>query len=187
MCTGKERCCGSSPENCTCKSQEFNYVDDSKYKWWQIVKDQAELAKVFQLDMEENAGALYSSYCRAVGGKAFNGDPLPDWETFKADPNKQLQVKAWIEVAIEADLMYKSHYCPTCDSCGEDGCCSGSKCKGNVCLYGKHYAREYEYNKELANVLYDKLLSLDEKIAKNAQSIVFDKYFSRSNLNNSIS
>lgn len=49
--------------------------------------------------VEALACNLYSAYCTAVGGKAFNGDPLPDWITFRADPNKQKQVNAWIEVA----------------------------------------------------------------------------------------
>ena len=31
-------------------------------------------------DMERIAGNLYEEYCKEVGGKAFNGDPLPGWE-----------------------------------------------------------------------------------------------------------
>lgn len=27
-------------------------------------------------------------------------------------------------------------YCPTCGSCGEDGCCHPGKCKAVECLYG---------------------------------------------------
>ena len=41
------------------------------------------------------AGFLYEQYCAAVGGKAFNGDPLPSWEEFSKDPAKQLQADAW--------------------------------------------------------------------------------------------
>lgn len=37
----------------------------------------------------------YESYCAAVGGIAFNGDPLPTWEDFSADPNKAKQAQAW--------------------------------------------------------------------------------------------
>jgi hypothetical protein len=51
---------------------------------------------------EERAGRMYTAYCAAVGGKAFNGDPLPDWETFRADPAKAKQAEAWIAAAREA-------------------------------------------------------------------------------------
>lgn len=51
---------------------------------------------------EELAGLIYSIYCEEVGGKAFNGDPLPDWKTFSADPAKEKQSKAWIKAAAVA-------------------------------------------------------------------------------------
>ena len=51
---------------------------------------------------EEFAGKLYDRYCEAVGGLAFNGDPLPKWEVFRADPSKQKQSDAWVEVAALA-------------------------------------------------------------------------------------
>lgn len=45
------------------------------------------------------AQELYTAYCNAVGGKAFNGDPLPSWEEFSNDENKQLQANAWRKAA----------------------------------------------------------------------------------------
>ena len=51
------------------------------------------------------AAKLYARYCEAVGGKAFNNDPLPTWEVFKADPNKQKQSQAWLRVAEEAMML----------------------------------------------------------------------------------
>jgi hypothetical protein len=53
-------------------------------------------------DYEEIAGQLYDHYCVAVGGKAFNNDPLPSWEDFRSDPKKQKQSDAWVEVAKKA-------------------------------------------------------------------------------------
>lgn len=50
-------------------------------------------------DFEHIASQLYTEYCAKVGGKAFNGDPLPAWEQFAADPAKQKQVEAWRAVA----------------------------------------------------------------------------------------
>ena len=45
---------------------------------------------------------MYTAYCEHVGGRAFNGDPLPDWETFKADPKKEKQSGGWISAAMVA-------------------------------------------------------------------------------------
>jgi hypothetical protein len=44
---------------------------------------------------ETEASRLYTAYCAAVGGKAFNGDPLPSWADFSNDPSKQVQADAW--------------------------------------------------------------------------------------------
>jgi len=49
------------------------------------------------VEADENSIAeiMYTTYCEAVGGKAFNGYPLPPWAVFVVDPTKQKQVKAW--------------------------------------------------------------------------------------------
>lgn len=54
------------------------------------------------INREIVANELYTAYCEAVGGAAFNGDPLPDWETFAADPAKEKQSSAWLAVAVRA-------------------------------------------------------------------------------------
>jgi len=51
------------------------------------------------MDVESVAAVLYENYCESVGGKAFNNDPLPSWEEFRADPEKKKQSDAWISVA----------------------------------------------------------------------------------------
>jgi hypothetical protein len=55
---------------------------------------------------EIRAGQLYEVYCAAVGGIAFNGDPLPHWTEFRLDPTKKKQSDAWMKVAetVEAWL-----------------------------------------------------------------------------------
>jgi hypothetical protein len=53
-------------------------------------------------ELEKFAGYLYETYCKAVGGKAFNGDLLPSWETFRADETKHVQSEAWVSVAKAA-------------------------------------------------------------------------------------
>ena len=44
----------------------------------------------------------YIAYCVAVGGKAWNGDPLPTWEVMTEDSAKQHLVSAWRTAGLEA-------------------------------------------------------------------------------------
>ena len=53
-------------------------------------------------DTEKLAEMLYEEYCKQVGGKAFNGDPLPSWRTFRYDASKLKQSNAWMCVAETA-------------------------------------------------------------------------------------
>ena len=57
---------------------------------------------------DDIANDLYTTYCKAVGGIAYNGDPLPTWEEFKADVVKQKQANGWLEVAIRAYNRFSS-------------------------------------------------------------------------------
>jgi hypothetical protein len=80
----------------TVEDAEFQDADTKEFK---------EAISVLQRHEDRigyNAGLLYDAYCAAVGGVAFNGDPLPDWKTFRADPAKQKQVEAWIAVGRTA-------------------------------------------------------------------------------------
>lgn len=52
--------------------------------------------------IEELAELLYERYCESVGGKAWNGDDLPDWHDFSRDPEKVTQAEGWRSVAREA-------------------------------------------------------------------------------------
>ena len=45
------------------------------------------------------AGVMYTAYIEAVGGIAHNGDVLPSWDEFLADPNKTKQSNGWITAA----------------------------------------------------------------------------------------
>lgn len=66
-------------------------------------------------DIDDNAiegiaNELYTTYCAAVGGKAFNGDPLPDWPTFRRDPKKSKQSDAWIASAHKAAEIFSREH-----------------------------------------------------------------------------
>lgn len=54
------------------------------------------------INKETLAAELYTKYCEAVGGKNFQGDPLPSAEEFFADETKKKQADAWIEIAKRA-------------------------------------------------------------------------------------
>ena len=68
-------------------------------------------------------------------------------------------------------------YCPICDSCGEDGCCSALNCKqsdnGKYCeTYLKDLQFGYRMSKDLFNLIEEKgdeemKKSLDELYDKN--------------------
>jgi hypothetical protein len=57
---------------------------------------------LFEAHLEKIAASMYTAYCKSVGGKAFNGDPLPEWFEFRRDPNKKTQSNAWISAALVA-------------------------------------------------------------------------------------
>tara|TARA_R110000765_G_scaffold320270_3_gene412276 strand:+ start:518 stop:700 length:183 start_codon:yes stop_codon:yes gene_type:complete len=54
------------------------------------------------INKEYIAKELYSSYCEAVGGVAYNGDPLPTADDFFADESKTKQSNAWLVAAERA-------------------------------------------------------------------------------------
>lgn len=53
-------------------------------------------------DKENLARAMYDTYCEAVGGKAWNGQPLPGSGEFFADPAKKVQADGWRAAAATA-------------------------------------------------------------------------------------
>jgi hypothetical protein len=57
--------------------------------------------------IQELAGKMYAAYSARVGGKNFQGDPLPDWKEFSTDPKKTVQANGWIEVARVAVFAFE--------------------------------------------------------------------------------
>lgn len=58
-------------------------------------------------DMMVLAGYLYEEYCKAVGGKAYDGKPLPNWQEFSGDNTKVNQLHGWLSVAERAARILK--------------------------------------------------------------------------------
>ena len=50
----------------------------------------------------ELAAELYTECCRSVGGKAFDGSPLPTAKDFFNDDSKKRQSEAWVNAAKKA-------------------------------------------------------------------------------------
>ena len=48
---------------------------------------------------ETVAERLYTVYCEAVGGVAYDGKPLPNWAEFSTDPGKEKQANGWRQAA----------------------------------------------------------------------------------------
>lgn len=57
------------------------------------------LEKVFGGSDMALAGLMYTAYCVAVGGKAYDGKPLPPWPEFSTDPAKKTQTLGWMAAA----------------------------------------------------------------------------------------
>lgn len=56
---------------------------------------------------ETVARYLYDIYCEAVGGKAWDGRPLPSSSEFFTDASKAKQADAWREVAKHAKAIFE--------------------------------------------------------------------------------
>ena len=52
--------------------------------------------------MKKLAMALYDEYCDKVGGKAYDGRPLPTAKEFFADDTKAKQALGWMAAASKA-------------------------------------------------------------------------------------
>ena len=67
----------------------------------------------------------------------------------------------------------REFYCPVCESCGEEGCCSVEKSLlGHNCKYGEWYARDVYFN----NVLIDELLTYIKENVEGADKVVDAAY-----------
>jgi hypothetical protein len=58
------------------------------------------------VNLEELTQIVYESYCNSVGGKAFNGDPLPSWKELAADPAKFKQAQFWRNEILQGLTRY---------------------------------------------------------------------------------
>jgi hypothetical protein len=63
-------------------------------------KDQSKTESVVAVGSKELLGRIaWNAYLASIGGKSWNGEPLPAWEQMVADEKKKAIVAAWCEVA----------------------------------------------------------------------------------------
>lgn len=80
------------------------HLEDARMRLGKAIQHSESRESIFdvQVNREKLAKLMYTRYCEAVGGKAFNGDPLPGWDEFSTDPAKEKQANAWREAATAA-------------------------------------------------------------------------------------
>ena len=77
--------------------------------------------------------------------RVFIFESSSDDSKFWDDPNGKHAIVPWDEwEQTECDAKHGPIYCPTCHSCGEDGCCPPETCDAFVCLYGEGYVKSYK-------------------------------------------
>jgi len=83
------------------------------------------------------------------------------------------------QLQVELDCVKNPVYCPTCGACGEAGCCPPSMCKHGFCLYGEHYAVEFEYYRALVNAMWDRMDKTDQEQLHKIHDRVWTNYFTK--------
>jgi hypothetical protein len=90
------------------------------------------------------------------------------------------------EQEIQTQINSENHYCETCGSCGETGCCPPINCQAVKCKYGEINLKDYKCFQNQWEIMFNalkELADLDyEKIAINALNAVdkeWDKLYSK--------
>ena len=81
------------------------HSDDAAHVIARVTGSRRDAPKEFKQLLETWVSQMYFVYCREVGGVAYDGNPLPDWETFKNDPAKKKQCHAWYAMGKAALLL----------------------------------------------------------------------------------
>lgn len=89
-------------------------------------------------------------------------------ELMELEPVKKLIVR---HEDLQEDLRMTEEgncpiYCPTCTSCGEEGCCSPDNCVAVKCLYENSNRRSY-YEAQMENSILWKFLEMIRDSRKN--------------------
>ena len=88
--------------------------------------------------------------------------------------------------SVQEQIDSENHYCETCGSCGETGCCPPINCQAVKCKYGEINLKDYECTLKQWEIMLKALRELadfdDNKVAINALNAVdkeWDKLYSK--------
>lgn len=62
--------------------------------------------------------------------------------------------------SVQEQIDSENHYCETCGSCGEDGCCTPAKCEEVKCKYGESCVEDYERMRKQWDIMFKALESI---------------------------
>ena len=94
------------------------------------------------------------------------------------------------EEEIQNQIDSENHYCETCGSCGETGCCPPINCQAVKCKYGEINLKDYKCFQNQWEIMFNALKQVSEsseerytaEIALNALNAVdkeWDKLYSK--------
>ncbi len=90
------------------------------------------------------------------------------------------------EQEIQEQIDSENHYCETCGSCGETGCCFPINCQAVKCKYGEINLKDYKCFQNQWEIMFNALKELADfdsnKIATDALNAVdkeWDKLYSK--------
>ncbi len=136
--------------------------DNPEKAYWRIVSDWVRATK-----------RRYRGFLSGDLTQCFMRGPYAGWserevseladrlcENAKRFPVRGHEHLKW-EDKVEAEGNDEDFYCPVCQSCGEDGCCSVEKSiLQHGCKYANHYAKQACYNE----MIIDEFHQLAEKL-----------------------
>lgn len=64
------------------------------------------------------------------------------------------------EESIQEQIDSENHYCETCGSCGETGCCSPINCQAVKCKYGEINSKDYECFQNQWEIMFNALQTI---------------------------
>jgi hypothetical protein len=71
-------------------------------------------------------------------------------------------------VGLEEDWVNDNPYCPICDGCGEDGCCSATHCRQHP---DGHYCKTYLAELKFGYRMYHQIMELIDDDPKYKEQI----------------
>ena len=66
------------------------------------------------------------------------------------------------EESVQEQIDSENHYCETCGSCGETGCCPPIKCQAVKCKYGEINLKDYKCFQNQWEIMFNALKAIED-------------------------